>query len=352
MRLLAAALVLFGHSFVLTAGRQSVETVDPLSRWLMLHVAFGETTHEFAVNLFFVISGFLVAFSFQRTGSLRAFVVSRALRIFPAAAFCSAISVGFLALFSTLPIEIYFTSEQTLEFLVKNAILYSIEYQLPGVFLDNPYPGVVNGSLWTLPLELRCYIGLTLLGLTGLLKRKRLFNVVLAVFAVSVAVPGWSDWISGDLNKTRLILCFVFGAGFYVNREYIHFGILPFGCILGATVGASLAGPAYDGIEKLLYILLLTYGTLGLALNKSVPRIDLSKIGDFSYGVYLYAFPVQQLLIKGFPEFFTRDSEGAWSLVVVSLVPTFALAALSWFLVEKKSLALKGRRSTCHPRTH
>ena len=343
MRLVAATLVLFGHSFVLTTGRQSLETVDPLSRWLMPNLAFGETVHELAVNLFFVISGFLVAFSFQRGRSLRTFLVSRALRIFPAAMFCSVLSVGFLALFSPLSTEAYFSSDQTLKFLVQNAVLYSIEYQLPGVFLENPYPGVVNGSLWTLPLELRCYVGLTFLGLTGLLKRKWLFNLVLAAFAFSIIVPGWSGWISGDLNKTRLILCFVFGAGFFVNREHFPFGLLPFGAILGATLVSGLLGPIGSGLEKLLYVVLITYGTLGLALNRLLPRLDLSQIGDFSYGVYLYAFPCQQLLIYGFPEIFTRDAAGAWSLVLAALVPTFVLAGLSWFLVEKNALTLKGR---------
>lgn len=346
LRLLAAALVLFGHSFVLTAGRQNLETVDGFSNWLMRNAAFGEAVHEFAVNIFFVISGFLVAYSFQRSGSLRTFVVSRALRIFPAAIACSVVSVIALALVTTAPLGSYFADSQTLAFLVKNAALYSIEYELPGVFEGNAYSGVVNGSLWTLPLELRCYVGLTLLGVTGLLKRKWLFNLVLAVFAASVVVPGWSGWISGDMHKMRLILCFVLGAGFCVNREHIPFGLIPVALILAATILA----PKDSGLEKMFYVLLLTYATLGLALNQTLPRINLSGIGDFSYGVYLYAFPSQQLLIHAFPETFSGDTVGAWSLVAAALVLTLTLAALSWHLVEKNALTLKGRWSNYRPR--
>lgn len=94
--------------------------------------------------------------------------------------------------------------------------------------------------------------------------------------------------------------------------------------------------PKGSGVEKLVYVALVSYATLGLALTSRLPLIDLKPMGDLSYGVYLYAFPVQQALIHGFPNLF-----GAWSLVVAATVVSCLLAAASWWLVERNALGLK-----------
>ena len=334
LRLAAALAVLFGHSFVLTAGVQTVETIDPLSRFLTRYAAFGEATQEFAVDLFFVISGFLVTCSYLRSRSLLKYAVSRALRIYPAAVLSALVTVLALSLLSPVAPAAYFSAPETGAYLLHNSFLYKVKYGLPGVFESNPYGVAVNGSLWTLPLELRCYIGLAVLGAVGLLNDKRFFNAALMAVALSVIVPGWSGWISGNVDKLRLILFFMAGVGFYINRDHIPFGIGAFAVI---AVGFVLA-PKGSGVEKLVYVALVTYATLGLALTRRLPLIDLKPMGDLSYGVYLYAFPVQQALIHGFPNLF-----GAWPLVAAATVVSCLLAAASWWLVERNALGFKKR---------
>lgn len=141
----AALAVLFGHSFVLTRG------TDPLSAALMPLAGWGEGVHELAVNVFFALSGYLVTLSLLRRDSVVAFAIARALRIWPAAILACVLTVLAGAAFTPLPVQDYATAEGTWRFLVRNIVLRKIEYGLPGVFADNPYPNVVNGSLWSLP---------------------------------------------------------------------------------------------------------------------------------------------------------------------------------------------------------
>ena len=98
LRLMAALAVLFGHSFVLTAGAQSFETMDPLSQLFSPYAAYGEAIQEFAVDLFFVISGFLVTCSYLRSRSLLRYALSRVLRIYPAAILGALVTHGTLGL--------------------------------------------------------------------------------------------------------------------------------------------------------------------------------------------------------------------------------------------------------------
>lgn len=333
LRLIAALAVLFGHSFVLTAGHKSLQTVDPISWFLMQHAGFGEAINDLAVDVFFVISGFLVARSFLTQPNLVGFIEARLLRIFPAAIVCSALTVVILAGLGTLPIADYFADPQTRKFLVDNATLWKIEYTLPGLFTDNPYPDVVNGSLWTLPVELRAYLYLSVLGIVGLLRWRHSANLVLAIFVVLFLVPEWSSIVTGNEDKWRLYLFFFVGSAFYLNRHYIPIGVAPALALL-ALYGVSGALPK---LHALVFVVLVSYMTLAFALARYVPRVDPGRIGDFSYGIYLYAFPVQQALVQLLP-----PGLDGWTLSVAAALVTLLFAAASWFAVERRTLRWKG----------
>lgn len=332
LRLLAALAVLFGHSFVLAAGHQDIATVDPLSRAMMGLTGFGEAIHEFAVNLFFVISGFLVTRSLQMRASLVEFVEARVLRLFPAAMLSAVLTVLLLAPLSTLPAGAYFADPATLQYLLRNATLWVVDYDLPGVFADNPYPGAVNGSLWTLPVELRCYLAVALLGLVAL-ARPWLANLVFATLVVLFAVPEWSSLVTRDPAKWRLFLFFIAGAAFYVNRRFVPVGWLPLAG-LAVLFAATTWAPR---LHALAYVALVSYLTLLVALARPMPWPDRRRFGDVSYGVYLYAFPVQQALVAQLPGW--RDG---WAILLPATIVTLAFAALSWFAVERPALAAKG----------
>lgn len=333
LRLIAAFSVLFGHSFVLAAGHESLETVDPISWFLIQHAGFGESVTDLAVDIFFVISGFLVARSFLTRNSVVAFVEARLLRLFPAAILCSLITVVALAGLSTLPLAAYSSHPDTWQFLVNNSTLWRVEFDLPGVFTNNAYAGAVNGSLWTLPIELRAYLILTLLGIVGLLRRRHGINLVLAVLVVLFLVPEWSSIVTRNEDKWRLFLFFFTGTAFYVNRDCIPVGVLP-PFVLLALYAATAALPE---LHALIFVVLVSYLTLAIALARYYPAADPGRIGDFSYGIYLYAFPVQQTLVQLLP-----SGINGWWLTLWASLATLAFAVLSWFLVERPALARKG----------
>lgn len=332
LRLIAALSVLFGHSFVLTAGGQNLDTVDPISRFLMQYAGFNEALHDLAVDVFFVISGFLVARSFLTQKTIVGFIEARVLRVFPAAILCSMLTVAVLAWFSTEAIVYYVAHPDTWQFLINNATLWRVEFDLPGVFQTNAYGGAVNGSLWTLPVELRAYVILTVIGAVGLLRFRHGSNLVLAVLVILFLVPEWSSIVTRNEDKWRLFLFFFVGAAFYVNRKYIPIGVLQPLVLLALYAGTA----AFPKLHALIFVVLVAYVTLALALARYYPNLDPGRAGDISYGVYLYAFPVQQALIQLLP-----GLNGWWLAVWASLV-TLSLAAISWFLVEQRALRKKG----------
>lgn len=333
LRLAAALAVLFGHSFVLAAGHQDFASVDPVSRVLMQVTGFGEAIHELAVNLFFVVSGFLVTRSLQQRASLADFVEARVLRLFPAAIVSTVLTIVGLSFLSTLPAAAYFTDPETWEYLLRNTLVWSVDYDLPGVFADNPYPVAVNGSLWTLPVELRCYLLVLLLGVAGLARRQSLANVALCIPVILYLVPEWSHLLTRDPAKWRLFLFFIVGSFFCINRRSIPVGWFPAAALLG-LYAATANLPRLHGIA---FVVLVAYLTLALALVRHVRWLDPGRFGDISYGVYLYAFPVQQALIHALP-----DIRNGWSLAALAAAATLPLAVLSWIAVERPALAAKG----------
>ena len=159
LRLAAALLVLFAHCFHLLDRAGD----EPIGRWFLRLDA-----SLLGVTMFFFISGFLVARSWDTRGNLPEFLVARALRIAPALWLALGVTVFVLGpLFTTLPLPAYFSDPATWKYLALNAVLRT-QYLLPGVFESNPLPGV-NGSLWTIPLEVTLYLILGVVGWAGLL---------------------------------------------------------------------------------------------------------------------------------------------------------------------------------------
>jgi len=332
LRLVAALAVLFGHSFVLAAGQETAATIDPISRLLVPVAGFGESITDLAVDVFFVISGFLVARSFLTQPTLIGFIEARLLRIFPAAIVCSVLMVVVFAGFSDRPLAIYFGHPETWQFLLNNATLWKVEFDLPGVFGDNAYPVAVNGSLWTLPVELRAYLILTGLGIAGLLRFRHGANLVMVVLLVLFLAPEWSTIITRNEDKWRLFLFFFVGATFYVNRRYIPLGIVPALALL-ALYAVSDFGLRLNAV---IFVVLVAYLTLAAALASPVRWADPGRIGDLSYGVYLYAFPVQQAVLH------LQPGLDGWSLSLWAGAITLLFAAASWFFIEQRALRWKG----------
>lgn len=319
----AALAVLFGHSFVLTRG------TDPLSAALMPLAGWGEGVHELAVNVFFALSGYLVTLSLLRRDSVVAFAIARALRIWPAAILACVLTVLAGAAFTTLPVQDYATAEGTWRFLVRNIVLRKIEYGLPGVFADNPYPNVVNGSLWSLPYELRFYAFTALIGLAGVFRRRLWFNLLLAASVLDFLVPVVDVFPAGE-TTWRLWLHFFGGAALAVNRDVIPLRAGIAVALAGLALGAAVVvrGPVHAAAFATATVYAVHWIGQGGGSVRGARRADLS------YGIYLFAFPVQQGLISLAPA-----GWNGWTLTLASVPFVLALAALSWHAVEHPALA-------------
>jgi peptidoglycan/LPS O-acetylase OafA/YrhL len=282
--------------------------------------------------MFFSLSGFLVAGSLERSRTLLTFLGLRVLRIVPALAvevFLSALVLG--PLLTDLPLTAYFQHPQFFAYFLN--ILGDIHYQLPGVFVSNPFP-LVNGQLWTVPYELACYIVLTILALTGIFHRRSwLFFSLLAFYGAQIAntILRTNDQMKGAGGST-LVMSFIAGLVLYRYRERIPWSGRLF--LLAMAVSVVLIFVP-NGVR--FSALPIAYATMYLGLH-SPPRNKLVLSGDYSYGLYLYGFPVQQAIMASSPGL------RHWYLNLLLAVPCAAVVAVgSWWLVERPALAQRKR---------
>lgn len=331
IRLVAALMVMWDHSYAI-AGVSEAE--EPLARLIGMGSSF------IAVNVFFVISGYLVTASLCRSKTLLAYVEARFLRIFPGLFLCVAFtSLVIGGLFTSLSAIQYYRSRELWDYVIVNSTLLvdkiQLRYYLPGVFANNPLAGTVNGSLWTLPYEVWLYVGLAGVGLLGLLKRTNLSSLLLAgllAFDLSIMFFFPTNALVAKFdNVERFCLYFFLGAVIYLNRARIPLSgpILLILCAVTAIVWRT-------GFAKFLSPFTLAYLVFWLAyVPRGVVRLY-NRVGDLSYGTYIYAWPVQQVIVT-----FVSAVQPLF-LFLLALPVTLSVAAISWHLVEKRALARKG----------
>jgi len=325
LRLVGAMAVLLGHSFVLTLG---LDNHDPISAVTREVAGYRLGLPGLGVAMFFAISGYLVTQSFIRRRGVVAYAEARLLRIYPALILAVALTLLWGLFISSYGLD-YATSKQTLAYGFYGASLIDVRYALPGVFESNPLPAV-NGSLWTLPVELRMYAFVGLAGVLGVLGRRALFNLsALALIAVGTLWP--ESPLLADPVHIRAAVFFLVGAALYVNRDWIP---LRAGGVVVVVVAAFVASltPAYP----LVFAIAFSYTILWLGLRPRGRLPDLAAHGDLSYGTYLYAFPATQFWV------YALSPSSPWLVALLTLVTVLPLAWLSWRLVERPALARKG----------
>lgn len=330
----AAVAVILSHSFVLTLGIENLGR-EPLK------AATGISFAEIAVNIFFVVSGFLVAQSIMSRRSLVAYAISRILRIYPALITVVCLTAFVLGpILTTLPLAEYFGAKSVYGYVVYNsAALHPLgmRFSLPGVFEDHPYPGVVNASLWTLPWEVWMYIVLALLFLTRLLRPRGRFVILWSgVMVVHLVIAfGLFEPSAGIAIAVRFLSYFFTGSLFFICRDRLRL-----------TTGRQIIFTTVFVLWALvlrndaLLPFFLAHTTLFLSLYPPLVARRFCDGPDLSYGVYLYAYPVQQVLVS------LMGRHDPYLNAALSLALTLPLAALSWYLVEKPALGLKGRLIT------
>ena len=226
----------------------------------------------------------------------------------------------------------YLTQTDVWLYIVKNgSLLQTQSHLLDGIFAKNPYPVSFNDPLWTLHYEIMMY-GLTLVfGLAGALNDKARFCLcVLFVMAAGIAAYGiQSPWFQGALFL-RLMPFYVAGMTVWVFRMYIPVSAGIFIGLAAMTTAAYWSDLFYP-----FFYLAIVYGVFVAAFIPA-GRIRLyNRIGDYSYGIYIYAFPLQQLIV------WYRPGASAHDVFVLAMILTMSLACFSWHLIEKPALKLK-----------
>jgi len=327
LRFLAAVLVMYGHSY----GFAGAHHGDFISR---LNWGDGVYCGSIAVDMFFAISGFLVTGSYLKRANLEIFLKARALRILPAYLCCIVLSALVLgAIYSELPLVGYWSDSATWRYIDANLWLSPpLGWKLPGVFTNNFMKDTVNGSIWTLPAEVRMYAWVAILGLIGVLHRRWLANAAFAaLLLVGYFAPDQLPLL--QINWLRLGGFFLAGAFCYVNRDHIPMST----ALAAALVALAIATHGMPAFAVALGAA-LTYFCLWFAYVPSFHFFN--RFGDYSYGVYLWGFPIQQAVSETM-----GGPTKAWVSCVISLAVTLPIAAASWHWVEKPALRCKPRRA-------
>ena len=327
LRLVAAIMVLFGHAYPITGN------VSP--------GFFGNSIQTIGVKIFFIISGYLITKSWLSDPHPGSFFKKRFLRIYPGLAaniiFVSLILAPWL---TKLPIGKYFESPG-LQMYFWNLLFFPI-YNLPGVFGDNIYPTAVNGSLWSLPVEILMYLLVPFLIQRGTGGSRVIF------FLATIIMVFTSIWhVRMHASPTPLV---IYGTGIpSVLEVSIYF-------LIGALytfVNKELLANKWTGIALLAFfayaineyvlgeivlLLMLPYCVLSFGLSNFPLAHRIMGRVDLSYGIYLYGFPIQQMLMSRSGKMSALENFG-YALPITAL-----LALGSWFLIEQPALRAKNSR--------
>ena len=333
LRFIAATLVVFSHSFLVTGNFFS----GPMSSSINYFNPGG-----LGVKIFFTISGFLIVKSLLRQQTLGNFVWARCLRIFPGLVITAILCVFIVGpLCTTIPLNEYFHSRAVYSFAYRLVSQHHFSNMLPGTFKTMPYPNAVDSPLWTLPAELFFYLCVLCGGVLLLLYRNEFKTLLRATPILIIAALFFKDF-SYDAGYLLGILewgvVFSLGAAAYLWRKHI---VLNFPMLLIAVTIYATA--AYFGftdtlnnyVRMVIYSFIVAYGVFVAAFHPKLQVSSFHKLGDFSYGLYIFAFPLQQILVLKF------NLLNPLLHFLVSMPLALLIAVPSWYLVEKPALKLK-----------
>ena len=315
IRFLLATLVVFSHAFSMVRSKDPFEALT------------GAQLGAVAVNGFFLLSGYLVTAGYRSDPSPRRYLGKRVRRIYPGFVAAWAISIFVVGpIASSGP---YF-AEQDWPKLLLGGLTLNVPTRMVGVFAGLPFP-FLNGSLWTIRYEFACYLLVLALGSLGILGRRSL--VAGLAVATTVVYSTLSQFCSLEIGLgpvgllaplPRFTTYFLAGAAFQVNRDWLR----QKPALLVIALGVCLTSLRFPTLSQVLCPWLGGLALLGLGSRRSRVGHWFDSIPDVSYGTYLYAWPIENLII-------TYLSSNPWVVFGISIVLSVACGHASWFLVEK-----------------
>jgi peptidoglycan/LPS O-acetylase OafA/YrhL len=327
IRLLAASMVIVSHSAEMIDGNRSRELLTRLFGTL----SFGGV----GVDLFFLISGYLITKSYLSSGN-GYYLIKRVNRIYPG--FLVAFIICIFVVAPLAGIKLSSVSPADWGDTLYRAFRLGAP-SLSGAFANQPYH-LLNGSMWTISCEFRCYLFVMLIGVLGIYKRRSLFLALPVVFLClydfafdDPQLPSglnlMKQLVVGDLDSFfRFMFVFTCGASFYLFEDKIKYtgtaALVSTAMLVMCMFNAKLAEPA-----------LCTFGAYCLFyLAFKTKHVNINNSYDISYGVYLYAWPIAALTILYYPAITPVY------LFCFTLVMSLIAGTISWFAIEKPASSL------------
>ena len=323
LRFIAAANVIYHHAYTIADGSGPPNLFESLGWW--------RAAPYLDVDLFFVMSGFLVTASFVRTKDVAVFLWARFLRILPGLLCCLLVTAFVIGpIFTERNLGVYLRDPDVMGYIVRNIQMRTDWIKdLPGVFVDNPQKATVNGSIWTMPALARMYACVAILGFLGILSKRRRFNIVVGSLVVLVICYEWKlPLLPGD-EYARMAVMFAAGAFVYINRSWLP---MPRLLLLATIVAAFLlrSTEAYRylfSVAEVMFVFWFAYALKWYGFNR---------FADYSYGIYLWGYPSQQMVAA------IDGHLSSLANAAIGFILALLLAIGSWHLVEKPALRMKG----------
>ncbi|AZQ61914.1 acyltransferase [Flammeovirga pectinis] len=323
IRHLLAAFVIITHSYPLLG----LPEEDILFQLTNGQLSFS----TFAVNAFFAISGYLIFKSLDRSDSIIDYMKKRCLRIFPALWVMLLVTVLITTpFFYESSIEEYYQDKSMWSYFIYNTVLYT-HYRIDGVFTHNPMVSL-NGSLWTIPYEFLWYI---LIIPTSIVLKKYLKYILLGVFVLFFLLTNHYQLDNTIVHVSLYQLCRL-GTYFCGDMLIYQFGIEKYSIKYRYITFLGMVLLNVFSIYEYCQYIIVPFFILGFGLSKDFSALNFK--GDYSYGIYLYGFFVQQMFVALFP------SITVFNLALLSIVVSFVFAYFSWHIFEEKVLRLKNKK--------
>ena len=329
LRLVLATFVIITHAYHLSN--------DNLTEWLRDLTNNQVTFSYLGVKGFFVISGYLIFQSLIRSKGLLDYYWKRILRLFPALLVVLILTVILAPFVYENELVPFLSNTDVWTYIPNNLSLYKSQYFISGIFENNPYKGAINGSLWTIRYEFTMYVILSFLYIIR--KKEALLKITLGCSFLALLIGNWffKDFFAnkGFIVGADLLLdlgVFFIGGSFLAslkiegNKYFKILGMLSFIMIL-----VGLFFNEFNVVKYITLPIFITY--FGLQSTPIINSIG-TRIGDLSYGIYIYGFPVQQTLYYYFESNYIE-------LMIYGFLISVLFGYLSWHLIEVKALKYK-----------